>query len=79
MLRKFAGIREDGMNPEKLISDPSFFFEHWRSSIHLASSRRRSIAIVVERDVSDQLLACWLKLLQIIYSVGEEFTRVQPP
>jgi hypothetical protein len=52
MLRKFAGIREDGMNPEKLISDPSFFFEHWRSSIHLASSRRRSIAIVVERDPS---------------------------
>ena len=53
LLRQFRGMREDGMNPEKMISDPSFFFEHWRHQFHSSSQKRKSISIVLERDVSD--------------------------
>ena len=53
-LEQFAGMREDGIFPVKFVSDPSFFFEHWRYTMQMKTTKKRaSVALsCMEKDVS---------------------------
>ena len=54
LLGDFDGMREDGIIPEKCISDPSFFFEHWRYTMQMKTIGKKSSTALadMERDVS---------------------------
>ena len=53
-------MREDGVTPSNCISDPSYFFEHWRYTMQMKTVGKRSSAAIVEmeRDVSVTWCVC---------------------
>nr|WAW84866.1 WAVE/WASF 3 [Halisarca dujardinii] len=51
-VKEFRLLQDYRVDPEKTISDPSFFFHHWSQSVRLASTRRSTAAVATDRDPS---------------------------
>ena len=51
-------MRKDGVTPSNCISDPSFFFEHWRYTMQMKTVGKRSSAAIVEMDRDVSVMCC---------------------